>query len=66
MSIYPVVLVLHIVGAIGYFLSIGIWLFILVGLRRTQHVEQVRALIDIGSHDGGSPDLLMKNMCSPT
>jgi hypothetical protein len=31
MSIYPVVLFLHIVGAIGYFLGIGIWLFILLG-----------------------------------
>ena len=30
MSIYPVVLFLHIVGAIGYFLGIGIWLFILL------------------------------------
>ena len=47
MSIYPVVLFLHIVGAIGYFLGIGIWLFILLGLRRTQRVEQVRSLIHL-------------------
>src|SRR6266581_4532931 len=47
MSIYPVVLFLHIVGVIGYFLGIGIWLFILLGLRRTQRVEQVRSLIHL-------------------
>ena len=47
MSIYPVVLFLHIVGAIGYFLGIGIWLFILLGLRRAQRVEHVRALIHL-------------------
>jgi hypothetical protein len=33
MSIYNIVLFLHIVGAIGYFLGIGIWLFILLGLK---------------------------------
>ncbi len=47
MSIYNIVLFLHIVGAIGYFLGIGIWLFILLGLRRTQRVEQVRSLIHL-------------------
>ena len=47
MSIYTVILFLHIVGAIGYFLGIGIWLFILLGLRRTQRVEQVRSLIHL-------------------
>jgi hypothetical protein len=30
----------HVIGAIGYFLSIGIWLFLLVGLRRAQRVEK--------------------------
>ena len=44
MSIYTVVLFLHVSGAIGYFAAIGIWLFGLVGLRRAQRVEQVRAL----------------------
>src|SRR5258708_15922071 len=44
MSIYTIVLFLHVSGAIGYFASIGIWLFGLVGLRRAQRVEQVRAL----------------------
>ncbi|GHO61191.1 hypothetical protein KSC_000830 [Ktedonobacter sp. SOSP1-52] len=45
MSIYTIVLFVHIIGAIGYFLSIGSWLFILVGLRRAQRVEEVRALM---------------------
>jgi hypothetical protein len=47
MSIYNIVLFLHIVGAIGYFLGMGILLFILLGLRRTQRVEQVRSLIHL-------------------
>ena len=47
MSIYNIVLFLHIVGAIGYFLGIGILLFILLGLRRAQRVEHVRALIHL-------------------
>lgn len=45
MSIYTIVLFVHIVGAIGYFLSVGSWLFILMGLRRAQRVEEVRALM---------------------
>jgi hypothetical protein len=49
MSIYNIVLFVHIVGAIGYFLSIGAWLFILVGLRRAQHVEEVRALVHLNN-----------------
>src|SRR5438477_353756 len=44
MSIYTVVLFLHVSGAIGYFASIGIWLFGLIGLRGAQRVEQVRTL----------------------
>ena len=47
MSLYPIVLFLHVSGAIGYFVGIGAWLFILVGLRRAQRVEQVRALIKL-------------------
>jgi Predicted integral membrane protein (DUF2269) len=43
----------HIIGAIGYFLSIGSWLFILVGLRRAQRVEEVRALMHV--HDLSGP-----------
>ena len=52
MSIYTIVLFVHVVGAIGYFLSIGTQLFILVGLRRAQRVEQVRALIHLNDLSG--------------
>ena len=44
MSIYTIVLFLHVSGAIGYFISMGTWLFVLAALRRAQRVEQVRAL----------------------
>ena len=46
-SLYTVILFLHIVGAIGYFLGIGLWLFILLSWRRTQCVEQVRSLLHL-------------------
>src|SRR5215471_20936217 len=52
MSIYTIVLFVHIIGAIGLFLSIGIWLFILVGLRRAQRVEEVRALMHVNDLSG--------------
>ena len=52
MSIYTIVLFVHIIGAIGYFLSIGSWLFILVGLRRAQRVEEVRALMYVNDLSG--------------
>jgi Predicted integral membrane protein (DUF2269) len=52
MSIYNIVLFVHVIGAIGYFLSIGTWLFILVGLWQAQHVEQVRALINLNDLSG--------------
>lgn len=44
MSLYTIELFLHVSGAIGAFVSIGIWLFGLAALRRAQRVEQVRAL----------------------
>jgi Predicted integral membrane protein (DUF2269) len=47
MSTYTIVLFLHVSGAIGYFVSIGTWLFGLVSLRRAQRVEQVRALVHL-------------------
>ncbi len=47
MNTYTIVLFLHVSGAIGYFTGIGTWLFILVGLRRAQRVEQVRALVNL-------------------
>ena len=52
MSIYNIVLFVHVSGAIGYFLGIGIWLFILVGLQRAQRLEQVRALIHLNDLSG--------------
>ncbi len=47
MSIYTIALFLHVSGAIGYFVGMGIWLFGLVGLRRAQRVEQVRSLTSL-------------------
>jgi hypothetical protein len=44
MNLYPLALFLHVSGAIGTFVSLGIWLFGLSALRRARHVEQVRAL----------------------
>ena len=44
MSLYTLALFLHVSGAIGTFVSLGIWLFGLVALRRARLVEQVRAL----------------------
>ena len=44
MSLYTVALFLHVSGAIGAFVSLGIWLFGLTALRRAQRVEQVRAI----------------------
>jgi len=44
MSHYTLALFLHVSGAIGAFVSIGIWLFGLSALRRAQRVEQVRAI----------------------
>ncbi len=44
MSLYTIALFLHVSGAIGACVSLGIWLFGLAALRRTRLVEQVRAL----------------------
>ncbi len=44
MSVYTIALFLHVSGAIGAFVSVGIWLFGLSALRRAQRVEQVRAI----------------------
>lgn len=41
---YPFALFLHVSGAIGTFISIGVWLVGLAALRRAQRVEQVRAI----------------------
>src|SRR5215471_17749197 len=45
MSLYPIALFLHVSGAIGYFVGMGIWLFGLAAMRRAQRVEQVRSLV---------------------
>ena len=47
MSIYNIVLFLHVSGAIGYFVGMGTWLFGFAALRRAQRVEQVRALTNL-------------------
>ena len=47
MSIYNIVLFLHVSGAIGYFVSMGTWLFGFAALRRAQRVEQVRSLTNL-------------------
>lgn len=52
MRIYTIVLFVHIIGAIGTFLSIGSWLFILAGLRRAQRIEVVRALMHVTDLSG--------------
>lgn len=52
MTIYTIALFLHVSGAIGYFIGMGIWLFGLSALRRTQRVEQVRALIRLVERSG--------------
>jgi hypothetical protein len=52
MSIYNIVLFLHVIGVIGYCLGIGMWLFVLAGLRRAQRVEQVRSLIHLNDLSG--------------
>lgn len=45
MSLYTLALFVHVTGAIGAFVSLGIWLFGLAALRRARRVEQVRALV---------------------
>jgi len=44
MSTYTIMLFVHIVGAIGTFIGVSVWLFAALGLRRAQQVGQVRAL----------------------
>jgi hypothetical protein len=45
MSLYTLALFLHVSGAIGAFISLGIWLFGLAALRRARLVAQVRATV---------------------
>jgi hypothetical protein len=44
MSTYNLALFAHIVGAIGVFVGVGVWLFAATALRRASQVQQVRAL----------------------
>lgn len=44
MTTYTLALFAHIVGAIGAFIGVSVWLFAAVALRRAQSVGQVRAL----------------------
>ena len=44
MSFYTLALFLHIVGAIGTFIGVGVWLVAAEALWRTRRVEQVRTL----------------------
>jgi hypothetical protein len=47
MSNYNLALFVHIVGAIGAFIGVGVWLFAALALRRAQNVGQVRALTSL-------------------
>lgn len=47
MSLYTVALFVHVVGAIGTFIGVSVWLFAAVALRRVQQVGQVRALTSL-------------------
>ena len=47
MNLYALVLFVHVLGAIGYCISIAALLLVLLGLRRAQHVEQVRSLLHV-------------------
>ena len=44
MSLYTLALFVHLVGAIGIFIGIGVWFFAALALRRAQDVVQVRTL----------------------
>jgi Predicted integral membrane protein (DUF2269) len=47
MSIYTLMLFVHVVGAIGTFIGVGVWLFAALALRQAQQVGQVRALTSL-------------------
>ncbi len=52
MSMYSIFLFLHVSGAIGYFISSGVWLLGLPMLRRAQRVEQVRTIASLIAQSG--------------
>jgi hypothetical protein len=47
MSVYTLALFVHIVGAIGVFMGVSVWMFAALALRRARTVEQVRALTSL-------------------
>jgi hypothetical protein len=47
MTLYSLALFIHIVGAIGLFIGVSVWLFAAMALRRVQSVGQVRALTSL-------------------
>jgi len=47
MNSYTLALFVHIVGAIGAFIGVSVWLFAAMALRRAQSVGQVRALTSL-------------------
>lgn len=47
MPTYTLMLFMHIVGVIGTFVGVGVWLFAALALRRAQTVGQVRALTSL-------------------
>src|SRR5260370_4430277 len=52
MSTYTIMLFVHIVGAIGTFIGVSVWLFAALGLGRAQQVGQVRALTGLMQPSG--------------
>ena len=44
MSPYRLALFVHIVGMIGFFMALGVWLYGLVAIRRARHAQQVRLI----------------------
>lgn len=62
MSLYPIILFVHVLGAIGYCISVAMSLFAFAGMRRAQRVEQVRTLMhlaDVSGPLGGLSALLL-------
>src|SRR5262245_20503241 len=47
MSLYTLLLFVHVSGAIGLFTGMGIWLFGITAIGRAAQVEQVRTLADL-------------------
>jgi hypothetical protein len=66
MSNYDLALFVHIVGAIGAFIGVSVWLFAALALRRAQDVGQVRALTSlIQPRTGSLPSSVFCSSASP-